>query len=221
MKPAPFDYIRPADLPDAFAALADGPAESAKLLAGGQSLMPMLNMRLVRPARVIDIRHLPELARVRDDGDALIYGAALTHAAFEDRLIPDATPGWLCSVAQGIAYRAVRNRGTVGGSLAHADPAADWVTALTALGGEAVVATPSGERAIPLPDFFTGPFATRLRPDELLTGVRVPKRSVAAGATGSSAARSASLPKPSGRCWSIPNGARFALSPGRSSARLF
>jgi carbon-monoxide dehydrogenase medium subunit len=179
MKPAPFDYYRPADLPDAFAALAEAPPERAKLLAGGQSLMPMLNLRLIRPERVIDIRRLPELLRVRDDGAALIYGAALTHAAFEDRRLPDATPGWLAAVAHGIAYRAVRNRGTIGGSLVHADPAADWVTALTALGGEAIVATPAGERAITLPDFFLGSFATRLAPDEILSGVRVPKRSAA------------------------------------------
>jgi carbon-monoxide dehydrogenase medium subunit len=175
MKPAPFDYIRPASLADAFAVLAEAP-DSTKLLAGGQSLMPMLNLRLVRPERVVDIRRLPELMRVRDDGAALIYGAALTHAAFEDRRLPDATPGWLAPVAYGIAYRAVRNRGTIGGSLVHADPAADWVTALTALGGEAIVATPAGERAIPLPDFFLGPFATRLAPEEILTGVRIPKR---------------------------------------------
>jgi len=180
MKPAPFDYVRSTTLPDAFAALSDGPPEATKLLAGGQSLMPMLNLRLVRPKRVIDIRGLPELHRVRDDGDALIYGAAITHAAFEDRRLPDATPDWLSPVARGIAYRAVRNRGTIGGSLVHADPSADWVTALVALDGAAIVATPSGETAIPLSGFFTGPFGTRLQADEILTGVRIPRRSAGA-----------------------------------------
>ena len=138
--------------------------------------MPMLNLRLVRPERVVDVRRLAELQRVRDDGDGLIYGAAVTHAAIEDGRVPDATPGWLPAVARGIAYRAVRNRGTIGGSLVHADPAADWVSALTALGAEAVMLgrPDEDERAVPLPAFFVGPFATRLTAGGLLTGVRVP-----------------------------------------------
>ena len=106
------------------------------VIAGGQSLMPMLNLRLVRPTKLIDLRNLGDLRQVQDDGDALIYGAGITHAMIEDGRVPDATPGWLSSIAGDIAYRAVRNRGTIGGSLAHADPAADWLSALTALGGE-------------------------------------------------------------------------------------
>ena len=105
MKPVDFDFLAPGSLAETLAALADGDAEASKLLAGGQSLMPMLNLRLARPARVIDIRRLPELLRVRDDGDGLVYGAGITHAAVEDGRVPDATPGWLPAVARGAVVR--------------------------------------------------------------------------------------------------------------------
>ena len=137
MKPVDFTYNRPSNLADAFELLQqDGDGGASMVIAGGQSLMPMLNLRLVRPTALVDLRHLDELRQLRDDGDSLIYGAGITHAMIEDGFVPDATPGWLSSIAGAIAYRAVRNRGTIGGSLAHADPAADWLSALTALGGE-------------------------------------------------------------------------------------
>ena len=171
MKPVAFELVQAADLPAAFAALGAG----ARPIAGAQSLGPMLNLRLARPTRTVDISRIPDLRGARDECGAVLYGAAVTHAEIEDGAVPDATPGWLAAVARGIAYRAVRNRGTLGGSLAHADPAADWVTVLTALGAEVVVAsgdTPAG-RTVGLDALFTGAFATVLGADEIITHVRV------------------------------------------------
>ena len=134
MKPAPFDYARPSTLSDAIALLrSEG---SVKLLAGGQSLGPMLNLRLVQPDLLVDIAAVPELLRIETEGDGLLIGACVTHADIEDGRVPDPTGGALPAVAGAIAYRAVRNRGTIGGSLAHADPAADWPLALAALGAD-------------------------------------------------------------------------------------
>lgn len=159
MKPAPFDYARPEDLPGAVKALA---LDGARALAGGQSLGPMLNLRLARPGLLVDLRRIDELRQVADRGDRLVLGAMTTHAAIEDGQVPDTTRGMLRSVARDIAYRAVRTRGTMGGSLAHADPAADWVNALTALGATIRVRGAGGERAVPMPQFMTGAFATDL-----------------------------------------------------------
>src|SRR5262245_63464540 len=130
MKPVAFDYERPASIPEALQVLA-GHAE-AKLLAGGQTLGPMLNLRLAQPALLVDITRIPELAAVAEDAEAVTIGATVTHAAIEDGRVPDPTGGFLARVARGIAYRAVRTRGTIGGSLAHADPAADWLSCLAA-----------------------------------------------------------------------------------------
>ena len=174
MKPARFDYERPTSLGDAVALL--GARESVvKCLAGGQSLGPMLNLRLVQPDLLVDITRIPELTRVEEEDDGLLLGACTTHAAIEDGRVPDVTGGVLPAVAHGIAYRAVRSRGTIGGSLAHADPAADWITCLTALGAEIVVHGPSGRRKLALPAFLRGVFETALEADEILEAVRVPR----------------------------------------------
>ncbi|UEM19823.1 FAD binding domain-containing protein [Skermanella mucosa] len=176
MKPAPFDLTTARDAAEAAALTGDGSPE-ARIVAGGQSLGPMLNLRLARPAHLVDISRAADLRAVTDEGDRLLYGAAVTHAEIEDGAVPDATGGWLREIAGRIAYRAVRNRGTLGGSLVHADPAADWVVTLTALGAEAVVADPAGAvRVEPLATFIAGPFATTLRRGEILTGVRIAKR---------------------------------------------
>lgn len=177
MKPAAFDYERPDRLDDALGLLA---AEGARVLAGGQSLGPMLNLRLAQPALLVDITRIAELRAAERVNGSLVLGACVTHAAIEDGQVPDATNGALASVAGGIAYRAVRNRGTVGGSLAHADPAADWVTCLSALGAEAVIAGADGERRVPVAGFVSGAFETALRPGELLRGVSVPALSAGA-----------------------------------------
>jgi aerobic carbon-monoxide dehydrogenase medium subunit len=177
MKPAAFDYVRPATVAEAIAALA---APGAKVLAGGQTLGPMLNLRLAQPAVLVDITRIPELAAVSEDTNAVTIGATVTHAAIEDGRIPDPTGGFLSRVARGIAYRAVRTRGTIGGSLAHADPSADWLACLTALGAEAVIAAPGGRRSVPLSAFVRGAMQTELEPGEMLTAVRIPRLRVTA-----------------------------------------
>jgi carbon-monoxide dehydrogenase medium subunit len=148
-----------------------------KLLAGGQSLGPMLNLRLAQPDLLVDITAVPELLRIETDGDGLLIGACVTHADIEDGRVPDPTGGALPAVAGAIAYRAVRNRGTIGGSLAHADPAADWISALAALGADAVVRGRAGQRRLPVEQFMAGVFEPALESDELLEAIRVPRLS--------------------------------------------
>jgi carbon-monoxide dehydrogenase medium subunit len=179
VKPAAFDYRRPANLDAALDMLTEaGPA--GRVIAGGQSLGPMLNLRLARPGILIDITGIAELreAAYRDGG--VMLGACVTHASIEDGSVPDATHGVLAQIAGGIAYRAVRNRGTIGGSLAHADPAADWVTTLAALGAEVHIAGASGERRLPVAGFLSGAFETGLADGEILCGVHIPAHSTAA-----------------------------------------
>ena len=170
MKAAPFSYRRAATLDEALAA----GGESSRFLAGGQSLVPMMNLRLTLADTMIDISGLPELRRSAGEGDRVFIGAGVTHAMIEDGRIEDPSRGYLRHVAGGIAFRSVRNRGTLGGSLAHADPAADWPTALLALGAEAVIRGAGGERRLPLARFQLGLMETALRPDEILVGVTVP-----------------------------------------------
>jgi carbon-monoxide dehydrogenase medium subunit len=173
MKAPAFDYARPKDLAEALKLLAEG----GRPAAGTQSLGPMLNLRIAHPSLLVDIRNIEELLLVSDDKDSVTLGACVTHAQIEDRRVPDPTGGFMPSVAASIAYRAVRNRGTLGGSLAHADPAADWPTAMALLNAVAVVAGPKGRREVPTASFITGIFTTALAADELLVAVRVPKRS--------------------------------------------
>jgi carbon-monoxide dehydrogenase medium subunit len=173
MKPVAFDYARPASVAEAVRMLAAEP--EAKVLAGGQTLGPMLNLRLAQPALLVDITRIPELAAVTEDADAITIGATVTHAAIEDGRVSDPTGGFLARVASGIAYRAVRTRGTIGGSLAHADPAADWLSCLAALGAEVLIAGPGGRRRLPLAGFVRGAMETELAETELLAGVRVAK----------------------------------------------
>jgi aerobic carbon-monoxide dehydrogenase medium subunit len=175
MKPAPFAYERPRDLAALLARLGEA-AGSVKLIAGGQSLGPMLNLRLVEPDLILDITGLPELRQAAVEGGTLVLGACVTHADIEDGRVPDVTGGALRRVAAAIAYRPVRNRGTVGGSLVHADPAADWVTALTALGAEVEIAGRGGRRRLPVERFVTGALEVALQPGEVLVAVRVPPR---------------------------------------------
>jgi carbon-monoxide dehydrogenase medium subunit len=176
MKPFPFDYARPKDLREAGSLLARG-GEGARVLAGGQSLGPMLNFRLTRPSLLVAIHHLPELCAVEDAADAVTLGACITHAAIGDGRTPDIGQRILARIAEGIAYRAVRNRGTIGGSLAHADPSADWLCALTALGTTVLTWRPGGGRAVPLPAFVPAAFRTVLEPGEIVEAVRIPRPS--------------------------------------------
>ena len=176
MKPVAFDYVRPSTLADAIAFLQRQDL-SVKLLAGGQSLGPMLNLRLAQPDLLVDITAVPDLLRVETEDDGLLIGACVTHADIEDGRVPDPTDGALPAVARTIAYRAVRNRGTIGGSLVLADPAADWITALAALGADAVVRGPAGQRRLPVEQFMASAFEAALEPDELLEAIRVPRLS--------------------------------------------
>jgi carbon-monoxide dehydrogenase medium subunit len=124
---------------------------------------------------LVDITRIPELAAVSENADAVTIGATVTHAAIEDGRVADPTGGFLARVARGIAYRAVRTRGTIGGSLAHADPAADWLSCLVALGAEVQIAGPGGNRRVALPGFVRGALETELAETELLTAVRIPR----------------------------------------------
>jgi aerobic carbon-monoxide dehydrogenase medium subunit len=174
MKPAPFELARPPSLTEAIALLTAG-LGTARALAGGQSLGPMLNLRLTQPRLLVDIGGLPELAGVAADAGFVTIGACVTHAAIADGRVPDIGGNVLARVAEAIAYRAVRNRGTIGGSLCHADPAADWLTVLTALNAIAVLRGPGGARDVAIGHFVMGPFRTALEPGEVLCAVRVPR----------------------------------------------
>ncbi len=178
MKPVDFRYERPRTLAEALQVL--GSEVDAKIMAGGQTLGPMLNLRLAQPEIIVDITRIAELARVEDAADAVTYGAIVTHAAIEDGRAPDPARGFMARVAHGIGYRAVRVRGTIGGSLVHADPAADWVTCLSALGAEVEVAGTAGIRRIPMAGFMRGALDAALHPGEILTAVRVPRPSPSA-----------------------------------------
>lgn len=173
MKPVAFKYDAAASVSDGCRALGDG--ANAKLIAGGQSLGPMLNLRLVRPGALLDVSTLPEIREANETEAGVVIGAAITHAEIEDGAVPDPTGGWLRAAAANIAHRGVRNRGTIGGSIAHADPAADWVIVMTGLGASVTLEGPSGRRDVPMSDFVIGPFETALSPDEILVSVFVPK----------------------------------------------
>jgi carbon-monoxide dehydrogenase medium subunit len=172
MKPVAFKYQRPSTLSEALRALSDAP--DAKVLAGGQTLGPMLNLRLVQPAALIDITRISELALIKQDHDAIItIGATVTHAAIEDANVRGHVGSFLAEVAHGIGYRAVRTRGTIGGSLAHADPAADWLACLTALDADVLI-TGASDRQVPIRHFVRAAMDTELAPQELIAAVRIP-----------------------------------------------
>ena len=173
MKAAKFDYTKTNDVAEALSVLTAEDGDS-KVLAGSQSLGPMMNLRLARPDRLIDIRALDALKAVTQAPDHLFVGALVTHAAIEDGILPDVTRGMIQHVAAGIAYRAVRNRGTIGGSLVHADPAGDWPAALRALGAQIVIDGPAGTREAAIDTFQLGAFTVALEEDEIVRGVRVP-----------------------------------------------
>ena len=179
MKPAPFEYERAASLDEAVTLLRQM-GYDGKVIAGGQSLLPMMNLRLTQPACLVDITEIAALRQIEDRDDAIAIGAGVTHAAIEDGAVPGRLGEILAAVAQDIAYRAVRTRGTIGGSLAHGDPAADWPNALLALGAEVAVTGPEGSRKLALADFQQGAFTTALANDEIIESITIPKPSAAA-----------------------------------------
>lgn len=150
-----------------------------KPIAGGQSLGAMLNLRLAQPDTLVDLDDLDELRAVTDLGNSVRFGAMVSHAVIEDGALPDPSRGLMPHVARGIAYRAVRNRGTLGGSLCHADPAADWVNAMPLLGATLTLQAADGTRQVPAARFMRTAFETQLAEGELLTQIEVPRRSPA------------------------------------------
>ncbi|MFD4504992.1 FAD binding domain-containing protein [Streptomyces sp. NPDC058457] len=174
MIPPAFEYARPTSVGEAVRTLADA-GEEAKVLAGGQSLLPLLRLRLAFPELVVDVGRIPELRGVREDGDTLVIGALTTHHdVIRDPLVRRHA-GLLAEATATVADPAVRHRGTLGGSLAHADPAGDLPAVALALDAELVVAGPGGRRVIPAREFFVDYLQSALAPDELLVEVRVPK----------------------------------------------
>jgi len=174
MKPAPFAYARPADLDDALHMLS-AEAGDAMPIAGGQSLVPLLALRMSGAERLIDIGRLEALRQVTVTPSTVTIGAGITHAEIEDGRVPDPADGLMRRIAGGIAYRAIRNQGTIGGSVALADPAADWPSCLTALRAVAKIVGPNGERTMPVAELIEGVFATALERGELIIAFDVPK----------------------------------------------
>jgi carbon-monoxide dehydrogenase medium subunit len=179
MKPAPFELVRPDSVQEAVGHL-QGRDGLAKAMAGGQSLVPMLNLRLAPLELVVDLSRIAELKTVSERADAVVFGACVTHARIEDGLTPDPAGGLMRRVAGNIAYRAVRNRGTLGGSVALADPAAEWVSLMIALDAVVEAHGAAGARTIAARDFVAAAYTTALDEDELLTALVVPKFSAEA-----------------------------------------
>ena len=177
MKAGAVDYVRPRSLSEAVEHLAAATEGEARVIAGGQSLVAMMNLRIASPALLIDIARLPELVSAAEDGDAVTLGACVTHAAIEDGHVADPSRGLMPRAAASLGYRAIRTRGTIGGSLALSDPAAEWPAVLAALDAELILCGRNGRRTLKCTDFTTGIFETKLASDEIIEGVRIRKLS--------------------------------------------
>lgn len=174
MIPAPFEYVAPSTVDEAVRALAEA-GEDAKVLAGGQSLLPVLRMRLATPTTLIDLGKISELRGVRDDGDALVVGAMTTHYDVQRDPLIEEHAALLKVTTDTVADPQIRHRGTFGGSIVHADPAGDLPAPVLALECELVIAGPGRRRTVEAVNFFQDMFTTALEPDEILVEVRVPK----------------------------------------------
>ncbi|WP_199435346.1 FAD binding domain-containing protein [Qaidamihabitans albus] len=174
MIPAPFDYVAPSTVDEAVRALVDA-GEDAKVIAGGQSLLPVLRMRLAAPTTLVDLGRIAELRGVREDGDALVIGSMTTHYDVQRDPLIGEHAALLARATDTVADPQVRHRGTFGGSIAHADPAGDLLAPALALDAEMLVAGPAGRRTVPAADFFDDFFTTAMSPEEILVEVRVPK----------------------------------------------
>lgn len=174
MIPAPFDYVAPSTVEDAVQALAQA-GDEAKVLGGGQSLLPVLRMRLAAPTTLVDLRKVTELRGVREDGDAVVIGSMTTHhEVTRDPLIAEHAE-LVAKTTRTVADPQIRHRGTFGGSVVHADPAGDLLAPAVALGAEMVIAGGRGRRTVPASEFFVDFFTTAVAPDEILVEVRIPK----------------------------------------------
>jgi carbon-monoxide dehydrogenase medium subunit len=172
--PAAFEYVRAGSVDEALAALAEH-GDEAKVLAGGHSLLPLMKLRLATPSVLVDVGRLSELSYIREEGDEIAIGGLTRHHDVEHSELLKANAGLLAHVAGFVGDPQVRHRGTLGGSLAHGDPASDLPAAVLALGGSMVLRGPNGDRTVAAADFFQGFLETALQPDELLAEVRVPK----------------------------------------------
>lgn len=175
MIPAAFDYEAPTSVDEALRLLAGAGDREVKVLAGGQSLMPVLRLRMAAPELVVDLGRIAELRGVRDDGDAIVIGSMTTHDDVTREPLIRQHALLLAEAAHTVADPQIRHRGTFGGSLAHADPAGDMPAPALALDAEMVIAGPSGRRTVPAAEFFEDLFTTALGEDELLVEIRVPK----------------------------------------------
>lgn len=179
MMPAAFTYAAPATVAEALALLREHPG--ARLMAGGQSLLSLMKLRAASPPMVVDLGRIPGLFYIREEGEHLAIGAMTTHTEIAASALVQQKARALAEAAEAIGDLQVRNRGTIGGSLAHADPAADYPAAFLALEGSAVVQGTLGARTIPADGFFTGLFATALTPGEILTEIRIPLKPAITG----------------------------------------
>ncbi|HUK94476.1 MAG TPA: xanthine dehydrogenase family protein subunit M [Gaiellaceae bacterium] len=182
MYPASFEYFVPTTLEEAGEIL-ERFGDEAKVLAGGQSLIPLMKLRFASPRALVDVNGIKGLDRLSEEGGGLRIGALVRHSACEGSELLQGRFGALGDAAPQISDPIVRNRGTVGGSLAHADPQGDWGSVMLAVGAEVVAHGPDGDRTIPVAEFFDGPFTTKLRPSEILTEIRVPDPGPRAGGT--------------------------------------
>jgi carbon-monoxide dehydrogenase medium subunit len=180
MIPAQFEYVRPPNLDEALRILRDREGE-AKLLSGGYSLLPLMKLRLAQPELLVDLRDVTGLDGITETDDHLVIGARATHRQVHDHpIVQDRYPA-LLDVTGGIGDPQVRNWGTIGGSIAHADPASDYPAALIAVRADVVCRSSSGERVVNARDFFVDTFATALEPSEVITEIRVPRRARGTG----------------------------------------
>lgn len=212
MYPAAFEYHAPSSVRDALGLLTTL-KDDAKLLAGGHSLIPMMKLRLAQPKHLIDLRKVPGLSGIREDGGMLAIGAMTTHYQVESSPLVRSRLPVLCEVAAMIGDPAVRNLGTVGGSLAHADPAADWPASMIALGAEFVCEGPKGRRTVKVDDWFQGLMSTAVREDEILVEVRVPVWPAGSGAA------YMKFPHPASRFAVVGVAAAVTLGAGGACAR--
>ncbi len=180
MYPAQFEYHTPSTLQEAISLLSRL-KDDAKLLAGGHSLIPMMKLRLAKPAHLIDLRKVPGLSGIREEAGAIVIGALTTHYQLESSTLLRQKCPLLPETAGQIGDPQVRNLGTIGGSLAHADPAADYPAAVIALGAELLVESPKGKRTIKVDDFFKGLLTTALQPNEILVEIRIPSSPAGTG----------------------------------------
>jgi aerobic carbon-monoxide dehydrogenase medium subunit len=173
--PSPFDYVAASSVEEAVQALAQA-GEDAKVLAGGQSLVPVLRLRLATPTTLVDLNKISELRGVREDGDAIVVGAMTTHHDVINNDLIAEHAALLALATQTVGDPQIRHRGTLGGALVHADPAGDLLAPAVALDAEMVIVGPSGQRTVPAGEFFVDLFTTAVGPDEVLVEVRIPKK---------------------------------------------